>query len=352
MRGAVGLALSATLLLPGAVSALLSGSASAQSVESFYRGKQIRLVIGFGPGGGYDLYARTLAQHMGPHIPGNPTIVPQNVPSGGNVQVANDLYNVLPRDGTVFAAFASGVPAAPFFSPDQAKFDPAKLTWIGSANTETQIDYVWHTAPVRTLEELKTHELIIGGDSPGDATVDYPLLDNAVLGLKYKLIMGYKSTSEIDLALERGEVFGNAGVAWGSLKTRHPDWIKDGKVIVIAQYGAVKHPELPDVPQILTLAHNDADREALDLMFSRQEMGRPFAAPPEMPADRAAALRRAFDDTMKDPAFLADAAQRRLEILPMSGEAVAAIVQKVVATPPDVVERVKKILSGASQKEK
>jgi hypothetical protein len=319
------------------------GELVAAEPDNFYAGKQIRLIIGSGVGGGYDLYGRTIAQYMGRHIPGNPSIVPQNVPNA--IQVVNDLAFTQPRDGTVIACFASGMPTAPFFRPDQAKFDASQLTWLGSANIDVQLDYVWHDAPVQTLADLRQHEVILGAVIPGDATVDFPLLVNAVLGFKYKLVMGYHTTAEIDLALERGEVQGNGGVAWGSLKTRHPDWIRDKKVTLLAQYGMKPHPELPDLPLIMAQAQNDDDRQALMFVLARQEMGRPYAAPPGLPPARAVLLRRAFDDTMHDPDFLADTNARQLEISPLTGEAVDALVKKIVATKPAVIERVKQALA-------
>ena len=325
---------------------ILAGAAPAFAAEggNFYQGKQIRLIIGSGTGGGYDLYARTLAQYMPRHIPGNPAIVPQNVPNA--VQVVNDLAFTLPHDGTVFAGFASGMPTAPFFHPDQAKFDASKLTWIGSANIDVQTDYVWSTVPVTSVEDLRKQEVILGAVIPGDATVDFPLLCNAFLGFKYRLVTGYHTTAEIDLALERGEVQGNGGVAWGSLKTRHPDWIRDKKVRLLVQYGMKPHPEFPDLPLVIELAKSDADRQALTFMLARQQMGRPYAAPPGLPPERTALLRRAFDATMQDPDFLADAAKKKLEIAPTTGEEVEVLVKHIVATPPAVVARVKEALSA------
>jgi hypothetical protein len=336
--------LAAILLLAG----IGAGPAIAAEADNFYRGKQIRLIIGSGTGGGYDLYARTLAQYMPRHIPGNPAIVPQNVPNA--IQVVNDLAFTLPHDGTVFAGFASGMPTAPFFRPDQAKFDAAKLTWLGSANVDVQTDYVWSTVPVYGLADLRRQEVILGAVIPGDATVDFPLLANAILGFKYRLVTGYHTTAEIDLALERGEVQGNGGVAWGSLKTRHPDWIRDKKVRLLAQYGMKPHPEIPDIPLIMDQAKSDEDRQALSFMLARQEMGRPYAAPPGLPPERTALLRRAFDATMQDPDFLADAAARQLEIAPMTGEAVDALVRRITATPPATIARVKAALSVAPGK--
>jgi tripartite-type tricarboxylate transporter receptor subunit TctC len=338
------LGLAAPLVLSASVS-----TSRAQTVPAFYKGKSIRLLIGFGPGGGYDIYARVVAAHMGRHIPGEPSIVPQNMPGAGSVLVANHLANVAPRDGTVMGAFASGVPSVPLLTPDQAKFDASALSWIGSANNEVQIDYVWHTSPATTLEGVLKTEVILGATGPGAASVDFPLMVNEILGFKYKLITGYKGTAEINLAMERGEVHGVAGLTWAGTRSATPDWVRDKKILIIAQYARKPHPDLPDVPLVIDLARNERDRQALDLIFSRQEIGRPFAAPPVLPPERLTALRRAFDATMKDRDFLADADRAKLDVLPVDGETVAEMVSALAATPPDVIQRVRNILSGQSE---
>ena len=323
---------------------VLPHSALAQE-ERFFAGKQITLLVGFGAGGGYDLYGRTLIAHMGRHIPGNPSMVASNLPGAGGLELMNNLANLAPRDGTVIATFASGMPTAPFFNPEQARFDPTRLGWIGAMNTEEFIDIAWHTAPVQSLADLKARELILAGAAPGDATVDLPRLVDGVLGLHYRIVLGYKAMNEMELAMERGEAEGISGTTWTSLRARHADWIERHLVTVIAQYGAKPHPELPKVPLMISLAKSEAEREALDLLFARQEMGRPFAAPPGLPAARLATLRRAFDATLADPLFLADAAKRQFELDPKRGEEVETLVARIAATPPAVVARVKAILS-------
>jgi tripartite-type tricarboxylate transporter receptor subunit TctC len=286
---------------------------------------------------------------MGRHIPGNPSMVASNMPGAGGLELMNNLANLAPRDGTLIATFASGMPTAPFFNPDQAKFDPAKLTWIGSVNTEIFIDIAWHGAKVQRLADLKSQELILAGAAPGDATVDLPRLVNGVLGLHYRIVLGYKAMNEMELAMERGEIEGISGTTWTSLRSRHEDWIDKHEITVIAQYGATPHKELPNVPLMVDLARTEADREALDVLFARQEIGRPFAAPPGLPAQRTEMLRRAFDATMTDPLFLADAAKRQFELEPKTGEEVTQVVARIAATPPAVVERVKTILAAGSK---
>ena len=335
-----------------AVAALVPATASAQSVESFYHGKSIRLIIGSSAGGGYDTYGRVIARHMGNFIPGKPGMVVQNMPGGSSRAAANHVYNVAKRDGTVMAAVFSGIPADPLMNPKSAKYDALKFTWIGSAARDSQAGMVWHTAPAQTLQDVLKMEMIVG--SSGGATYDFPMLSNAILGTKFKIISGYKGTKEIGLSMERGEVQGNAGTTWSSIKTQHTDWLKDKKIRVFVQYSRTPHPEIPDVPVMLSLAKNEADRQALNLAFARQDFARPYVAPPALPADRTAALRSAFNTTMADKVFLDDAAKRRLEIAPLKAEEMVALIEEIYKTPKDVVERVQNIINvdAAAKKKK
>jgi tripartite-type tricarboxylate transporter receptor subunit TctC len=331
------------------MSAFVAG-ARAEDVAEFYKGRQVRVLIGFGPGGGYDLFTRLIARTMGNHFPGGTVqVVPQNMPGAGSLTAANTIANASPRDGSIFASVASGIPSAPLLNPDQAKFDSRQLSWLGSASSEVYIDIVWHTSPVQTVYLLRNHELIIGGTGSGAATDDYPAIDREVLGLKFKLIPGYKSTKDVELAMEREEVQALAGTTWNSTKARDPEWLRDKKISVMAQYGRKKHPDLPNVPLMIDYAKTDADRQALNMVFSRQDMGRPYVAPPELPADRLKALRDAFDATMKDPVFLEDASKADLDVSPIDGDAVAALVAELYQTPPEVVERVRDALTGKSR---
>lgn len=332
------------------LAAISAGVARADEEADFYKGRQVRLLIGFGAGGGYDLIARMVARHMGTHFPGaTAQVVPQNVPGAGSLTAANTIAQVSPHDGTVFASIASGIPAAPLLNPEQAKFDSRKLSWIGSAAKETQIDIVWHTSPVKTIEQLKTQQLIIGGTGPGAATDDFPAVLNEILHLKFKLIPGYKSTKEVELAMERGEVQGLAATTWNSTKARDADWLKDKKISIMTQYGRTRHPDLPNVPLIWDYVSNENDRLALNIVFSRQEMGRPYVAPPGMAANRLRSVRSAFDATMKDPAFLADAKKADIDIEALNGQQVSALVAELYKTPQDVVLRVRKALSAKTR---
>jgi tripartite-type tricarboxylate transporter receptor subunit TctC len=341
MRSVVGLASALACLLA-------SVPASAQEdVAAFYRGKQIRLIVGSGAGGGYDLFARAVARHIGEHIPGNPSIIVQNQGAAGGLVMVNQLASLGPKDGTAIAAPVNGIPTAPLLEPAGARFDATRLNWIGSTNRETYVAFAWHSAPVQSLADLKQRPLIVGATAPGTTLVDFPLIANAILGTKFKVVRGYDSTPQINTAIERGELEGNGGIGWQSVKTQTPQWIADRKITVIAQYGFKRDPELAAAPTMLELARTEADRAALTMMFARTEYGRPYFAPPEVPAARVAALRRAFDATMKDPAFIADAAQLQLELSPMRGEEVQALVGKLAGTPPEVVARVRGALEGA-----
>ncbi|MDH3239264.1 MAG: tripartite tricarboxylate transporter substrate-binding protein [Alphaproteobacteria bacterium] len=320
-----------------------AGGLSPAQAEDFYKGKRIKFLVGSSAGGGYDTFARVLARHYGKHIAGNPSFIVQNMPGASSRKVANFIYAQAPKDGTTIAAVFSGIPTEPLVNPDKAHFDARKFTWIGSANKGTFVGFVWATAPVTTLDGLKTKQMIVGAS--GGATYDFPALANELLGLNFKIISGYTGTKQIGLAMERGEVHGNAGTTWASIKTQHPGWLKEKKVKVFVQYARDKHPELPDVPQMMDLAKNDNDRQALNLMYVRQEYQRPYIAPPGLPADRVKILRAAFNATMKDPAYLDDAKKRRLEISPLSGERIEALIAEVYKTPKDVVDRVRAILN-------
>ena len=315
-------------------------------VAAFYRGKQIRIVVGSAPGGGYDLFARVVARHMAEHIPGRPSIIVQNFPTAGGMVMTNQLFNVGPKDGTVMATPINGIPTAPLLQPRAARFDPTKLNWIGSTNREPYVAYVWHTVPVTSIAELADREVVVGATMPGTTMVDFPLLAKDVLGLRFRIVRGYASTPQINHAIERGEVEGLGGIGWSSVKAQSAHWINERKIRVIGQYGFKRHPELRDVPTMLELARSEQDAQAMRMLFARTEYGRPYFVPPDVPAERVQALRRAFDATMRNPAFIADAARLHLEIDPMTGEEVQALVAHLAGTPPEIVARVRAALEG------
>jgi len=322
-----------------------AGPSSAQDdVAAFYKGKQIRLIVGSAVGGGYDLYSRTLARHMVNHIPGNPTIIVQNQPAAGGVVMTNQLAGQGPRDGTVFAAPLNGIPTAPLLMVG-TQFNSTKLNWLGSLQSEPYVAFLWHTAPVSHITEIATKEVLVGTTTVGTTMNDFPLLLNELLGYKFKLVRGYKGTPQINIATERGEIHGNAGVGLASVKTLSQTWIDEKKIKFIVQYNMRPSRELPGVPMVMDLAKTDEQKTAMRLLFARTEYARPYFLPPDVPAERVRALRRAFDATMKDPAFVADAQKLQLELSPMTGEAMQALVADLATTPPAIVDRVRKALA-------
>ena len=320
--------------------ALVATPAAAQQEDAFFRGKTLRLIVGVGVGSGYDINARLLARHMAAHIPGQPTIVVQNQPGAGSLTMTNALYHTGPFDGTVMGASFNGMPTTPLLQPTGARFDPVKLSWLGSTNRETQVMYVWHTAHAQLLEDAQGREIVMGAQAPGSTQFDYPVLANKLFGFRFKVVTGYESTPKIHLAMESGEVHGTIA-NWSTLKAINTNWITEKKIRILAQWALQKSPELDDVPLFLDLAKTDADRDALRLMLARLEYGRPFFLPPNVRAARVEALRRAFDATMKDPTYLAEAEKLKVDVDPLSGEQVAALVEQVSRTPADIVARVR-----------
>ena len=325
---------------------ILAVPAGAQDdVAAFYRGKQLRMIVGSAVGGGYDLFARIVARHIVHHIPGSPGIIVQNQPAAGGVVMTNQLYGQGPKDGTVIGVPINGLPTAPLLQSG-TQFDPERLIWLGSTNREAYVAFVWHTVPVTGIAELTSKEVVVGATTPGTTMVDFPLLVNDVLGFKFKVVRGYQGTPQINLAIERGDVEGMGGLGWASVKAQTPHWISERKIKVLAQYGLKRYSELADVPTMLELAKSDADRQAMTMLFARTEYGRPYFLPPDVPVERVAALRRAFDGTMKDPAFVAEAAKLQFDVDPLTGEQVQALVVQLAATPREVVARVRAALEA------
>jgi tripartite-type tricarboxylate transporter receptor subunit TctC len=335
----------ATGLLAAAILALVQPT-WAQGTADFYRGKTVTLIVGYSAGGGYDTYARILARHIGRHIPGQPAVVVQNMPGAGSLRAANYLFNVAPKDGSVFGMFSRGMAMEPLIGQSATQFDSLKFTWLGSGTEEASVFVLWHAAPVKTWADMLKTPFSVGGEGSGsDPDVYASLLKNS-FGAKLRLVTGYPGTAEIALALERGEMDGRASWSWSSLKSLKPDWIAQKKVNLPIQLNLKKDPELPDVPLIMEFAKNDRQRASLKIILSRQTMGRPFIAPPGLPDDRRAALRAAFDATMKDPEFLAEAKARGQEVNPVGGEAIDRLLAELYATPKDVVEETKQAIAG------
>jgi tripartite-type tricarboxylate transporter receptor subunit TctC len=322
--------------------------AGAQSAADFFRGKKLTLLIGYSAGGAYDLYARVLARHMGSHIPGNPTILPQNMPGAGSLVLANYLYNIAPKDGTVFATFARGMAMEPLIGGGKTQFDSTKFTWLGSATDEISVCATTQFSKVRTYEDMLTTEFSVGGEGGGSDPDTFAAVAKNLLGAKIKMVTGYPGGNEISLAIDRGELDGRCGWSWTSIMSTKPDWIRDKKLNILLLMGLHRSPDLPDVPTILEKAKDDRQASIMKLIFTRQTLGRPFVAPPGLAEDRKEALRTAFDDTMKDPDFLAEAKQMGLEISPVSGAAVDRIVADLYATPSDILEETRKLINESA----
>jgi tripartite-type tricarboxylate transporter receptor subunit TctC len=333
--------LCASLLLIG----LAATSAGAQTVEQFYRAHSVSLIVGFNVGGAYDPYARMVARHLPKYLPGAPAIVVKNMQGAGSVLAANHLYNVSPKDGSELGLIAGSSAIEPLFAVRPTQFDGQKFTWIGSANDEIGGCFAWHSSPFATAADLFKNDMIIGAS--GTSNLDFPTALNAVLGTRMKLVRGYNGTSSIMFAIERQEVQGMCGMVYAPLQTAHPDWLHDKKIRMLMQIGLEPNPRLSDVPFVMDFAKSEDDKRVLRLVVGWTIMGRPFLAPPGIPDDRKAALRRAFDLTMRDPALLEEAARQRLDIAAIGGEQIDKFLQDVYTAPKPLIERAGKILASS-----
>jgi tripartite-type tricarboxylate transporter receptor subunit TctC len=312
---------------------------AAETGTPFYKGKQIIMLIASGAGGGYDVYARTLARYLPKYIPGNPTIVPKNVPGAGGLIAANTLYNNTAPDGLAFAALTNGVAMDPLFGEKAGRFEAQKFNWLGSMGKLENICITWQGSPITRIEQAKTREVAVSASGATGNSAIMPKIVNQLLGTKFKVIGGYTEGSGVTLALERGEVDGVCGLSYSTLKTMRPDWFRDRKVNIILQIGLEKLKDLPNVPSALDLVSDPDSRKVLELILIRQEMGRPFAMPPGVPAERVAIMQKAFDAALKDPGFLAEAAKLRLEIDPLTGAQIAALLKTAYSAPQPIVAR-------------
>jgi hypothetical protein len=313
---------------------LLSGSLAA--AEDFYAGKQLTFIVGAGVGGGYDLQARTVARHLARFIPGNPTIIVQNMPS--RIGATNHMFSTAPADGTAIALVQRNMLLAKLTHPDSVRFDIAKFNWLGSLNSETGVTFAWHTAPHKTAKDLFDKELIVGGITSVDPETT-PKLYNALLGTKFKVVAGYNSTSQIALAMERGEVHGIGDWSWSSFKAVRPQWLAEKKVTVLMQGALKKEPELGDLPSALDFIKNADDRKVMELHFTQKTAARPVIAPPGVPKDRIAVLRKAFTDLARDQEFQADVKKAKLEIDYVPADEVEKVVSLIISTPSGLAER-------------
>jgi tripartite-type tricarboxylate transporter receptor subunit TctC len=322
----------------------LVGARAAETAAPTFHGRTVDVYTGYTVGGGYDLYARLLARHIGRHLPGNPTVVPKNMEGAASIRFANWLYSVAPKDGTAFGTIGRGTALDPLLGQPGAQYDGTRFNWIGSANDEVSVCVAWHTAGFATFDDMLRKELLVGGTGPGDDTVQFGKVLVGVLGAKLKIIAGYPGGNDAVLAMERGELQGRCGWSYSSVKAAHPDWLADRKIAILVQFALAKHPELPDVPLVIDLAKTEEQRQLLRFVFARQVMGRPFLAPPGVPAATVAVLRRAFMATMADPTFLADAERSKLEINPVSGERIQELVAELYRTPPQLTRRLTDML--------
>ncbi len=316
-------------------------TARADPIADFYRGRTVTLVIGYSAAGGYDTYARVVARHLGDHIPGHPAILPQNMEGAGSLRATNYLYNAAAKDGSVIGMVARGMAMEPLIGRSHASFDARRFAWLGSGTNEVSTCVTWHASPVKTWGQALTTPFTVGGEGSGSDPDVFATIMRNLFGLKLRLVSGYPGTAELTLAIERGEVDGRCGWSYSSLKQQHPDWIARKQVNILVQLALSKSPKLADVPLVTDFATTDRQRQILRLVFSRQAMARPFLAPPGIPDDRKQALRAAFDATMRDPAFLAEAKQRGLEVNPVSGADIDKLIAELYQTPADIIAEVR-----------
>lgn len=331
--------------LPGiAIFALvLTSPIAAQPAGDSLAGKSVSMIIGFGAGGGYDLWGRTVGRHIGRHLPGAPTVIPQNMPGAGSYAAASYIFNIAPKDGTVLGIIARDAALGPLSGATGARFDPTKLSWIGTPTKETNVCIAYHTSQVKSVRDLYEKQLIVGDTGPGTGTRSYPKALNELLGMKFKLVGGFPASSDVFLAMERGEVEGICE-SLDSIKIRRPDWIPTKKISILFQGGAEPNPELDGVPFVLDLARTGEQRQAIEFLYAGQGIGRPFVAPPDLPADRLKMLRDAFNATMTDPAFVAEAQKSKLDLEPEDGEHLAVLIAKIYATPKPIVDKITSLI--------
>jgi tripartite-type tricarboxylate transporter receptor subunit TctC len=329
--------------LSAALVGLLSGTpafgqAGGHPLDALYAGKQIRMVIASGAGGGYDAYARILALHLSRHIPGNPSIIDQNMPSAAGMQATNWAYSAAPKDGSVILATYNSLLAEPLYGNPAARYDPLKFEAVGSISRQQNICATWHTSPIKTLDQAKTREVIVTATGAASDSAIMPKILNTVLGTRFKVVMGY-STTEQRLAVERGEAEGVCGLSWSTLKASNPDWVRRDRINVLVQTGKTPQPDLRDVPVLIDLVASPEDKRVIELLSFPQELGRPFLMPPDTPKVLVSTIRRAFDETLRDPLYLADAEKALLEVNPVSGEAMEQALKDAYATPKELVRR-------------
>jgi tripartite-type tricarboxylate transporter receptor subunit TctC len=321
---------------------LAAGSATADPIADFYQGKQMKFIIRSGVGGGYDLYSRLLGRHIVKHIPGNPTILPVNMPGGGGIKAANFVAQAAPKDGTILTMVSQGLPMDQALGLNKSlQADMRAFNWVGNMSNSNQVTVTWHTSPTKTFEDALKRETVIGATGAGSISTQIPSVYNAILGTKFKIIFGYPDGTDVNLAMERGEVDGRATNPYASYVATTPHYLKDKLINIVMQVGLEKDKNLPDVPLMRDMAKNDDDRAVLDYVSKAVAVGRPVGTTPDVPKERVTALRKAFDDTIKDPEFVAEADKQRMEISPMTGAELQQIIDDLITAPPTLLERVR-----------
>jgi len=317
------------------------GLAQADAIEDFYRGKALNLMIGSGAGGGVDQVSRAVARHLGKHIPGNPTVVPRNMGGAGGLQVLNHIQSVAPKDGSTIGIVLPSLVFDPLFTGKTEGYDPLRLKWLGGPARYASVAIAWNAAtPVRRAQDLLAQELVVGAASVASNSASDAYVMRSILGFKYRVVTGYTSGADIDLAMQRGETQGRANIAWYGIKTRNAEWLRDGKISLLYQMGLKRHPDIPaDVPLSLDLTRTPLERQMLELKFSAYDIGYAFMAPPETPPERVAALRAAMTGAVNDPAFRADAVREKIEVDPVAGAEVETIIRNAYAASPEVLTR-------------
>lgn len=317
----------------------------AQPVAEFYKGRTLEIIVGAGAGGGYDANARLVSRHMGALLPGGPGVVVANMPGGGGIAATNFLYNVAAKNGLVMGTFSNAMLTQPLFGADSVRFDTARLGWVGSTSREDGVCVASRASGVRALDDARKRRLIVGTTAPGTTTHLFPTLLARMFGFDFRFVTGYADGGQVALALERGEIEVLCQT-WSSLKITHPEWVRAGHVLPLVFIGLAPNPELAGLPSIMDLARDDDERAMLEIVLAPTLAGRPFAAPPGVPPERLAALREAFSALMRHPGFLDDAARTRVELSPIDGAAVDALIRKISAAPPALIARIKAIVEA------
>jgi tripartite-type tricarboxylate transporter receptor subunit TctC len=327
----------------------LAPAAKADAVADFYKGKTVSVVVSTGEGGTYDTVARTIAKYMPKHVPGNPVMILRYMPGAGHVVATNYMYNQAPHDGTYIATIGNSIPQHQVLDGQGVRYDARKFHWLGSTGISNLMTAAWAASGVKTIDDVMKHEVTAGSTGAGSGTMLYPTITNNVVGTKFKLILGYRKATEIDLAMERGEVVVRSGFSLGSLTNEHPDWIREHKVNFLFQVGGKREESQPDVPLMSDLGKTDEQRKIMKLLSAPVALGRPYLTTPELPQDRYKALKAAFEATMKDPAFLADAKKLKFDLRPLTGDEVAEIVNETIDIPPALAEKARAAIGDADK---